>query len=305
MDDQWRNIEVEARPLALGAEAIGSLRFRGGLALYSSEPAFGGLSGLEVLDDNRLIAVTDTGLWFEARLELDADGGLSGLDAPRIAFLRDEHGEPFATKQAGDSEGLTQMPDGRFAVSFEQDQVIRFYDLNRDGPFGAAAPGPRLIESERLPPNAGLEALAVDGEGALIVGAEQAGTLWRAPVAGASVSPQSQYPLDLGYALVSLDRLPDGDFIALERFYAPVIGARLRISRLSASSLDAAGMQARKSELAFIAPPLAIDNFEAASVARMPNGDTRLYILSDDNFSDQQRTLLFAFDLVGAGEAAD
>jgi hypothetical protein len=77
------------------------------------------------------------------------------------------------------------------------------------------------------------------------------------------------------------------------------------VSLLDAESLGAAEAQARKTELALLAPPLALDNFEAAAVTRLPNGDVRLYIVSDDNFSPRQRTLLFAFDLTLADDAAD
>ncbi|HCK85173.1 MAG TPA: hypothetical protein DHW63_11855 [Hyphomonadaceae bacterium] len=40
-----------------------------------------------------------------------------------------------------------------------------------------------------------------------------------------------------------------------------------------------------------------MDNFEAIAAIAMPDGATRVYILSDDNFSHRQRTLLLAFDL--------
>jgi hypothetical protein len=41
-----------------------------------------------------------------------------------------------------------------------------------------------------------------------------------------------------------------------------------------------------------------LDNFEAIATARMPDGATRIYILSDDNYNRRQRTLLYAFDIV-------
>ena len=42
--------------------------------------------------------------------------------------------------------------------------------------------------------------------------------------------------------------------------------------------------------------PGTTDNFEGIA-AETRNGRTRLYILSDDNFSPMQRTLLLAFDV--------
>ncbi len=304
ISEQWRSITIEATPVALGAERVGALVFRGGLSLRSEDIAFGGFSGLEVLDDGRVVAITDNGDWFSGRLRLSADGALEGVDEGRMALMRDEHAEPFPNKAAGDSAGLAQLLDGRFAVSFEQTQTIRIYDLNRDGPFGAAAPGPALSETQHLPSNQGLEALAVAGDGALIVGAEGGSdnetTLWRAPLnVSTPAPPAARYPLEHGFALTSLDHLPDGGFVALERFYAPVIGARTRITMFGEDVFG--GGAVAPQELAALRPPLEIDNFEAVSAVRMPGNITRLYILSDNNFSERQRTLLYAFDIVGEG----
>ena len=42
---------------------------------------------------------------------------------------------------------------------------------------------------------------------------------------------------------------------------------------------------------------MSVDNFEGLSVTRI-NGEERFFLISDDNFNDNQRTLLisFAFD---------
>lgn len=304
--EQWRAIGVEVTPVALGAERVGALRFRGGVALRSSDEAFGGLSGLEVLDDGRFVAIGDGGDWFEGRLVLDQDGALTGVAEVRTAMMRDENAQPFMNKETGDAEDLAQLSDGRFAVSFEQTQTIRIYDLNRDGPFGAAVAGPRLEGVERLPRNVGLEAITATGYNTLLVGAEGGSSdrtpLWLAPLeARAAVPPLTDYPLVRGFALTSLDRLPGGGFVALERFYAPVIGARARITRFADAALNQHGGVIEKEELAVLAPPMPVDNFEGISAVRMPNGVTRIYIVSDDNYSPRQRTLLYAFDVVEGG----
>ena len=93
--------------------------------------------------------------------------------------------------------------------------------------------------------------------------------------------------------------MPDGGFVALQRFYAPVIGPRARISTFPAASLNArAEILPDVQELATISPPLAIDNMEGVAAVRMADGATRLYIVSDDNFNARQRTLLLAFDII-------
>jgi hypothetical protein len=301
--DQWRTVELTVTPVEFPTETIGRLRFRGGLQLEgATHEDLGGWSGLEVLDDGRLLAVNDDGEWFEGRLVLDAEGALIGLEDVRSALMRDEGGEPFATKAEGDAEDLTQLPDGRFAVSFEQTQTIRIYDLNRDGPFGAAQPGPLLAETQRLPDNAGLEALTVTESGALLVGAEGGGgatPLWVAELGASEPAPvRIRYRPARGYSLTGLDRLPNGDFVALERFYAPIIGPRVRITRFAAAALESGDDVIRDEEvLAAWASPAPVDNFEGIAAVLMPDGATRLYIVSDDNFSDRQRTLLLAFDV--------
>jgi len=299
--EQWRAVAVDAQPVALGADHVGRLRYRGGLALLSHDTGFGGWSDLHVFDDNRVLAESDTGAWLEMHLQLNADGALTGVSEPRVALMRDERGQPFATKDAGDAEDLTQLPDGRIAVSFEQTQTIRIYDLNRDGPFGAASPGPPLAGTEHLPPNVGLEALAAEPDGTLIVGSEFSdhgwSSVWRVPLnATTPVAPLARYPLALGYGLASFDRLPDGDIIALERFYAPVVGVRIRLCIIHAADI-ARGGRLPKTEIALLKAPLVLDNFEGVSAVRGPNGGTRLYLIADDNFSAHQRTLLYAFDL--------
>jgi hypothetical protein len=137
--------------------------------------------------------------------------------------------------------------------------------------------------------------------GALLVGAEGGGgptPLWVAYEGAREPAPvRARYRPREGYSLTALDRLPDGDFVALERFYAPIIGARARVVRFPASALD--GDVVAVDVLAELAPPAPVDNFEGIAAVRLGNGVTRLYIASDDNFSERQRTLLFAFDLVG------
>ncbi|MBL8545386.1 MAG: esterase-like activity of phytase family protein [Hyphomonadaceae bacterium] len=298
--DQWEAIDVEVLPVAAPVETIGRLAYRGGLELRSRDPMFVGLSGLEVLEDGRVVAISDEADWIDARLVFGDRDFLTGFTDVRGAFMRDERGRTLSTKAEADSEGLAQLPDGRFAVSFERSQLIRIYDLNRDGPFGVAEMGPRLAGVARLPTNQGLEALAAM-DNALLIGAEggdEATTpLWVAPLdAHALVPARFAYPLSDGFSLTGLDRLPNGDFIALERFFAPVIGPRARITRFVAPGDEGAVVE--KEVLATLDPPFPVDNFEGVSAVRTRDGATRIYIVSDNNKSAQQRTLLLAFDVI-------
>lgn len=57
-------------------------------------------------------------------------------------------------------------------------------------------------------------------------------------------------------------------------------------------------------ELATLRPPLTVDNFEGLAVREEgaeANRRTFLYIVSDDNFSSGQRTLLMKFEVLPEG----
>jgi len=46
-----------------------------------------------------------------------------------------------------------------------------------------------------------------------------------------------------------------------------------------------------------LAPPLNVDNFEGIAAETTKSGSTRLYLISDDNYSAKQRTLLYVFEV--------
>ena len=100
----------------------------------------------------------------------------------------------------------------------------------------------------------------------------------------------------------ALAALPGGDVLVLERRYPPLA---VRVRRLPGAAFgrtwDLAG-----TELARLAPPLTVDNFEGLDVAPGPDGELRLFLISDDNDcakgghrhgTSGQRTLLLSFSM--------
>jgi hypothetical protein len=303
--EQWRGAVITARPVDLdprhpGPRRLGQLIFRGGVSMTADVPELGGLSGLYVGLDGRFLAVSDRSSVVTARLISDpVTAAPLRFEDAGVAGLRDENGERFYETGLGDAEGMAPLPDGRFAVSFERSQLIRYYDLDRLGPFGRSVLGATLAEAGDLEPNAGLEALAYAGEGRLLVGAERGAggaMLWLAPIdADAPARHVARLPAPIGYGFTGADRLPDGDFVLLQRFYAPVVGVRIRILRLDGEALARGDVETEV--LATLAPPLNLDNFESVSAIPTVDGGARLYLISDDNYSATQRTLLYVFDL--------
>jgi len=91
--------------------------------------------------------------------------------------------------------------------------------------------------------------------------------------------------------------MPNGDVLVLMRRFSVLDGVAVKILRLKAADIKPEAELVGE-ELAHLAPPLAVDNLEGLDVQALPSGHTRLFILSDDNFNDSQRTLLLVFDLL-------
>ncbi len=299
-----RAISVVARPVALDiADAertrVGKLRYRGGVSLTSSDGRFGGWSDLWLDRDGRhLVAISDRGFWLEAKLTFDWSGAPSGLDEARLGGLIDLDGRPI-TGFAADAEALVRLPDGGFLVAFERRHRIWHYP-SAEPPFSLAPTNiPPPPELSRAPPNGGLEALARLSDGRLFALAEEL------VVEGANVGWIGDgktwrtlgYVAAVDYKPTSASELPDGDVLVLERRYTRRDGPGARLVRLARRDIKP-GARLAGEELARIEPPLTIDNFEGVAVWRESDGTTRIYIISDDNYSLLQRTLLLAFDLV-------
>ena len=59
----------------------------------------------------------------------------------------------------------------------------------------------------------------------------------------------------------------------------------------------APGADLKGTVIATLAPPLSVDNFEGIEARKGEQGETIVYLISDDNFSDRQRTYLLMFEL--------
>jgi hypothetical protein len=270
----------------LSQTRVGSLEYAGGLALISTDTnRFHGLSDLEVFPDGRLIAVSDEGELLRARIVLDPRGALVGIQDVELTRLTGLDGRPLITKEDADAEGLAVLQNGDLLVSFERRHRIWRYPA--DGGPPVEVPGPRTT----FPENAGLEALAIDpsrGRGAYIAGGEASGRTWRCDV-GAGCEPGPTVEKDEESGLVAARRLPNDATAWLLRRFSPATGnvVILRITDAANRTMDEVRFQ----------PPHTVDNFEGlGTVPLREGGGIRFYLLSDDNFSQEQRTLLLAFD---------
>jgi len=287
-------IGIDAVPVPLNPQdpsevAIGDFLYAGGLELTSRQTdRLHGLSDLFVTGTDRLTAIGDDGILFGARLVLDESERLVGVEDAHLTLLTGEDGKPLPGRAAGDAEGdaegLTQLASGDRLVSFERRHRIWLYP--------AAGGLPRRVPAPEGPfsPNEGMEALAADpeaGADAYVVGAEDSGDTWTCRLSSTACiqGPSVDKPEEFG--LVAITRLPGMETAYLLRAFDEARGTRITLKILRSTTLVA------RMDLA---PPMTIDNFEGLAAVARTDGRVRFYLLSDDNGSASQRTLLLAFD---------
>jgi hypothetical protein len=304
-------IDVAVRPIAAfdnsepSRKRFGALEFRGGLALTSSEPAFGGISGLRVdADGSHFLAVTDNGSWLRGRM-LYKDGRLSGVADMEMAPLLGADGSPLAARGWFDAESL-ENDNGTLYVGLERvEQIVRF-NYARDGLLARAEPLKVPADFKTFKFNKSLECLAMPPKGSLL-----AGTLM--VITERSLNAQGNhrsYLLDGDraerFSVVRSDNfdvsgctiLPPADLLLLERRYSVARGVAMRIRRIPLSRLKA-GAVVDRSQLIYADLGFQIDNMEGIAVHKNAQGETIITLVSDDNFSVLQRNLLLQFALVG------
>ncbi len=106
-----------------------------------------------------------------------------------------------------------------------------------------------------------------------------------------------------GFDITDAAALPDGGIVVLERRFRYSEGIKMRVRRIGASELRR-GVVIAGEILLEAHDNLNIDNMEAIAAHRSAAGETVITLMSDDNFSPLQRTLIMQFALPGAQSAA-
>jgi hypothetical protein len=273
------------------------------LILESSHRDFGGVSGLRVAADGaRFLAVTDKGYWLRARIVYRGKAPIAITDAEMAPILGPD-GKPLKSRGWYDTEALAE-DGGAVYVGIERvNQVVRF-DIAKDGlrargrPI-AVPPGMKL-----LPHNRSIECLEVAPKsgplaGTLISiserGLDIAGNLMGFLIGGSGgvFSLKRTGDFDVSDCAAT----PDGKLLVLERRFSWVGGLAMRIRSVPFAMIKP-GALVDGPELIFADMGSQVDNMEGLSIHREASGAVVLTLISDDNFSPLQRTLLLQFTLV-------
>jgi hypothetical protein len=286
---------IEVDPKQSRRKNFSRLTLLSAFQLDSKDKRFGGLSGLSVGKDGRLYAVTDHGYWLSAKMVVDTHGALTSLVDWQIAPLL----TPEKTAVSGrlrDAEALAQSRDGSFLVGFEGAHRIWRYSAPPDTLSSTAVQVPVPAALAHAPINGGIEGLTMLPDGRLLVLTEQFqnrdGSFKGWLLDGNQSAELSYAPAD-GFRVTDCASLPNGDVLVLERRYVPLAILSARIVRVDARSIHA-GAKLIGKELLKLEQPMAAENFEGMAVQRLSTG-TAIFLVSDDNFSPFQQTLLLQF----------
>ena len=284
---------LRVTPIAVPPRQWGPLRLVAAWQLASPNSQFGGFSGLVVLRDGKLLAASDRADMLVMSPPPQTPG------AGPVTFSIERYGR-FDPTRLGffDLESLTRDPvSGRLWSAYEQNNFIMRIDEDYRHRWYRR---PRAMRNWAA--DFGPEAMVRLADGRFIVLAE------RSPRWFAATSPGLVFPYDpiagakpfafkvetpAGYSPTDIAQLPDGRVLVLLRKFRLGLPPTYPCKIAIADPRDLRpGVTWRPRVIADLAAPLPSDNYEGLAIAPDPDGGSTVWVISDDNKSGLQRTLL-------------
>jgi hypothetical protein len=286
---------------------FGALTFLSGLEIESDDPEFGGLSALRVmLGGTSFHAISDQGNWLRGDIIRDGDT-LVAIGNAEIGPVLAEDGAPLASRWEHDTESLAYDGITAFVASEVENRIYRFA-IGADGLVARAEPLNVPTEIGVLDSYYGLESLSImpimsRWPGALIALAEDdpygKGRIpgWVIPETGAAL--RFSILKKEGFRLTDCAFLPGGDLLVLERKQTVWEPVQCRLRRIAL--LEIGEGAELEGTIVFAADAAAqIDNMEGLSIHRDVTGATILTMVSDNNTSVLQRSLILQWKWNGS-----
>ena len=275
------------------ARQLGAFRLIGLWQLQTRHHMFGGYSALLALDGGEFLAVGDGADWLRFFEPGTGPARYSFGHLP-LGTSRDKHFR--------DSESATRDPaSGAMWFGWEGTNSISRTDAamvlqGRVHPPAMAG----------WPENRGAESLARLADGRFVAVSESFGEDWTRhpavlfpgdPLAGHAGQPITFIGPD-GYRPTDMAQLPDGRVLVLMRQLLWPVPMRLSLRIALADPAElASGKPWQATEVARLDYPLPIDNFEGMAVRAGRDGKPEVWLISDENASQFQRTLLWKLSL--------
>lgn len=302
-------IEIKATPIENfeprdpSRRQFGALEFRGGLELSAPHRQFGGLSAIRVAADGaHFIALTDKAHWLRGRITYKGEVP-SGIADAEIAPMLGPDGKTLVSRGWFDTEALAE-DSGTLYVGLERVHRILRFDYRKDGLLARGQIVPVPSAMAKLPFNRGIECLLTAPKsgtlaGTLIAiserGLDEGGNI-RGFLIGGKTAGEFTVKRKNDFDIVDCALTFDGGLVILERYFTWRTGVAMRLRRIALADF-APGAVLDGPVLIEADMGFQIDNMEGLSIHRAANGETVLTLVSDDNFSIIQRTILLQFTL--------
>ncbi|WP_271079010.1 esterase-like activity of phytase family protein [Aurantiacibacter sp. MUD61] len=249
--------------------------------IEGSGAGFGGFSALIAMPSGQLRAFSDRNWRFTFTM---GENGPKGMHTAQVI-----PGDGFGLALF-DIEAATPAPDGSaYWLSYEATHAIHRFCGND------SAEQVRLLGDElNLPANAGLEAMVRLADGQFVAFGEgrNRGYIFAGdPVDGAEMAAfPVEWPV-ADYRPTDASQLPDGRVLVLMRRFSPLPLPTFE-SLLVVGEAPVPDAIWRPQLLASLEGIVPRENYEGLAVRPLPGDAAELWLISDDNFSAFQRTLL-------------
>ena len=275
---------------------LGGLTYLAGWRLTSSSTQFGGISALLARGHGSFLGLSDGGVLFG--FSLPQPGKLASRSSIR---LLPDLAERDSQKGERDTESLVYDVDtGRYWTGLEVRNAIARYASS----FARLEKLAEPAAMQDWPGNGGAEAMVKLSDGRFLVFSEEgygpdnstAALMFSGDPTDPAVRVQAfGYRPPQGYRVTDAALLPDGRVILTNRRFTILEGFSAAITVADPGDIRP-GKPWQGEEIARLKSPLTVDNMEGVSVTQ-EDGDTIVWLVSDDNFLWFQKTLLLKFRL--------
>lgn len=291
-------IQIACLPHKTFSNADNTVKILNAIEIRSKDADFGGISGLLSVDNNRKIyLLSDRGALVSANTVLNpANNALDCLKNVLISPIRGKSTNPLVGHYA-DAEGISRDLDkNKILISFERHHRVVAY------PPSANKLLPQenypALEKRELPFNESYESVLRLQDKSLIAFPERH-ELIEGVLRGFLLQSDGKTVKNLnlkrigGFWLTDIAELANGDFVTLERSFNIFSGMAMQMRHIVRQDL-LSGDTADGKIIMRMQSGDGVDNFEGLDNVPQSDGTNIMYVVSDDNFSDLQKTLILS-----------